>query len=329
MKGFEVDMIQPVSYHAKGCTPATHGEMNQKRKSILTANFDHLVGLEVGTSTLLRELARGGMAVVFVAFQRTLKRQIAVKILPKSDMSLEAAASFRQEAETAAILSHPNIVPIYEVGETDEFLFFTMQLIQGRPLSDLIMRIRRHVVPSRRFLPLETSLDIVLRVLDALEHAHRQDIIHRDVKPANILVEKDSGRPMITDFGIANITREDGSLRAIQGTPVYMAPEQIVTTDLDGRADIYSTGVLLFELLTSRLPLPPHDTKRDLMKKKIEMKDKFFLQPPSKINPAVNEELERIVMKATAFRPDNRFADCREFTEHLHACRERLSRGDP
>lgn len=304
--------------------------MDQKRKSILTADFDHLVGVEVGTSTLLRELARGGMAVVFVAFQRTLKRQIAVKILPKAEMSPDAAASFRQEAETAAILSHPNIVPIYEVGETDEFLFFTMQLIQGRPLSDLIARVRRHVVPSRRFLTLNTSLDIVLRILDALEHAHRQDIIHRDVKPANILVEKDSGRPMITDFGIANLTRDDGSSsRAIQGTPIYMAPEQIVTTDLDGRADIYSTGVLLFELLTSRLPLPPHDTKRDLMKKKLEMKDGFFLKSPSKINPAVNEELERIVMKATAFRPENRFADCREFIENLQVCREYPPRGTP
>lgn len=302
--------------------------MKQKRKSILTADFDHLVGLEVGTSTLLRELARGGMAVVFVAFQRTLKRQIAVKILPKANMSPDAAASFRQEAETAAILSHPNIVPIYEVGETDEFLFFTMQLIHGRPLSELITRIRRHVVPSRRFIPLKTSLDIVLRILDALEHAHRQDIIHRDIKPANILVEKESGRPMITDFGIANLTRDDGSSsRAIQGTPVYMAPEQIVSTDVDGRADIYSTGVLLLELLTSKLPLPPHKTKRELMKKKLEMKDHFFLQSPSSINPAVDEELERIVMKATAFRPDNRFAGSREFTEHLQGYKERLSRG--
>lgn len=300
--------------------------MSQKRKSILTADFSHLVGVEVGTSTLLRELARGGMAVVFVAFQRTLKRQIAVKILPKTEMSSDAALGFRQEAETAAILFHPNIVPIYEVGETDEFLFFTMQLIQGRPLSELINRARRHVVPSRRFLPLTTSLDIVLRILDALDYAHRNEVVHRDIKPANILVEKDSGRPMITDFGIANLTREDSSSsKTIQGTPVYMAPEQIVTTQLDGRADIYSTGVVLFELLTSRLPLPPHDTKRDLMKKKLEMRERFFLQPPSKINPAVDEELERTVMKATAFRPEDRFSDCREFTEDLQRCLQRVS----
>ncbi|MCF8063583.1 MAG: serine/threonine protein kinase [Deltaproteobacteria bacterium] len=303
--------------------------MNQESKTILKADFDHLVGLEVGTSTLLRELARGGMAVLFVAFQRTLKRQIAVKILPKSQMTPEAAAGFRQEAETSAILSHPNIVPIYEVGETNDFLFFTMQLIQGRPLSYHIARVRRHVIPSKRFLPLDMTLDIVLRVLDALDHAHRQDIVHRDVKPANILIEKESGRPLITDFGIANLTRDLGSRsRAIQGTPIYMAPEQIVTIDLDGRADVYATGVLLFEMLVSRLPLPPHESKRELMKKKLEMKDDYFQNRPSRLNPSVDEELDAIVMKAAAFRPDDRFAGCREFINHLKDYRDRMFRGD-
>ena len=301
--------------------------MGPEKQGIRSANFDHLVGLEVGTCTLLRELARGGMAVVFVAFQRTLKRQIAVKILPKSSMTQEAAEGFRMEAETAAILSHPNIVPIYEVGETDEFLFFTMQLIQGRPISQLISRVRRHVVPSKRFLPIQATLDMVRRVLDALDYAHRQDIVHRDIKPANILIEKDSGRPMITDFGIANLTRgTDLSSRAIQGTPVYMAPEQIVTTDLDGRADIYAAGVLLFEMLTSRLPLPPHESKRELMKMKIEMRDRFFQEVPSTINPSVNEGLDKIVRKATAFRPDDRFSDCREFMEHLESFQGRAYR---
>ena len=301
--------------------------MNQKSKAILKASFDHLVGLEVGTSTLLRELARGGMAVVFVAFQRTLKRQIAVKILPKSEMTPEAAASFRQEAETSAILSHPNIVPIYEVGETDEFLFFTMQLVQGRPLSYYIARVQRHVIPSKRFLPLHTTLDIVLKVLDALDHAHRQDIVHRDVKPANILIEKESGRPLITDFGIANLTRDPASAsRAIQGTPIYMAPEQIVTTNLDGRADVYATGVLLFEMLASRLPLPPHESKRELMKKKLEMKDGYFQGRPSQVNPSLDERLDAIVMKAVAFRPDDRFSGCREFIDHLKDYRDRVPR---
>lgn len=300
--------------------------MSPQKKSILKADFDHLVGMEVGTSTLLRELARGGMAVVFVAYQRTLKRQIAVKILPKSEMTPEAAESFRQEAETSAILFHPNIVPIYEVGETDAFLFFTMQLIQGRPLSDHIALARRHVVPSRRFLPLRTSLDIVLKVLDGLDYAHRQGIVHRDVKPANIMVEKEARRPLITDFGIANLTKDLGpTSRAIQGTPMYMAPEQILTTDLDGRADVYAAGVVLLELLTSRLPLPPHETKRELMKKKLEMRDAFFQRLPSAVNPSLDPALDPVVMKALAFRPDERYASCREFIDHLEPFQEKAS----
>lgn len=301
--------------------------MTPKKKGLQSLSFDHLVGQEVGTSTLLHELARGGMAVVFVAYQRTLKRQIAVKILPKSMMTQETANSFRQEAETAAILSHPNIVPIYEVGEDDEFLFFTMQLIQGRPLSFFISRVRRHVVPSRRFLPLKTTLEVILQILDALDYAHRQDIVHRDIKPANILIEKGSSRPIITDFGIANITRgTDAFSQSIQGTPVYMAPEQIVSTDVDGRADIYSSGLLLLELLGSRLPLPKHENKREIMKQKLLMKDDFLQKTPSQLNPSLDPEIDEIVSRATAFRPEDRFATCREFIQRLEEHRDRVFR---
>jgi serine/threonine-protein kinase len=300
---------------------------HSRKKGIQTLNFDPLVGKEVGTSTLLRELARGGMAVVFVAYQRTLKRQIAVKILPKSLMTSETAASFRQEAETAAILSHPNIVPIYEVGENEDFLFFTMQLIQGRPVSAYITRVRRHVVPSRRFLPLDKTLDMMIPILDALDYAHRQDIVHRDIKPANILVEKESGRPIITDFGIANIIRgSDATSQGIQGTPVYMAPEQIVSTNLDGRADLYAAGLVFLELLVSRLPLPLHKTKRELMKKKLVLKDAFLQKRPSEINPSLDSEIDEIVTRATAFRAADRFATCREFMERLEDYRYRVYR---
>jgi len=301
--------------------------LNQTRKKgIQTLNFDHLVGKEVGTATLLRELARGGMAVVFVAYQRTLKRQIAVKILPKVLMTSEAAAGFRQEAETAAILSHPNIVPIYEVGETEDFLFFTMQLIQGRPLSYFVSRARHHVVPSRRFLPLKTALRIMLPILDALDYAHRQDIVHRDIKPANILVEKESSRPIVTDFGIANIIRgSHASSQSIQGTPVYMAPEQIVSTNLDGRADIYAAGLVLMELLVSRLPLPGHNTKRELMKKKLLLKDDFLQKRPSEINEALAPEIDEILAKATAFKAEDRFKTCRDFIKSLESYKKRAT----
>ncbi|NTU48146.1 MAG: serine/threonine protein kinase, partial [Syntrophobacteraceae bacterium] len=174
-------------------------------KAMDDLNFEHLVGQEVGTAVLLKELSRGGMGVIFIAYQKTLKRQIAVKILPKSLLTPSAADLFHQEAESAAILSHPNIVPIYEVGETVDFLFFTMQLVRGLPLSQLIKRIQQHVLPSKRFFPIKETLRILSGVLDALDYAHQQEIIHRDIKPANILIEAHANRPIITDFGIAKV----------------------------------------------------------------------------------------------------------------------------
>ncbi|MBC2745300.1 MAG: protein kinase, partial [Desulfosarcina sp.] len=116
-------------------------------------NLDHLVGRQVGTSVLMKKLGHGAMSAVFLAFQKTLKRQIAVKILPKSLMTEKTAAFFQQEAESAAILSHPHIIPVYEVGETEEFLFFTMQLVKGNELSYYIRQTRKNIVPSKRFMP--------------------------------------------------------------------------------------------------------------------------------------------------------------------------------
>ncbi|RPJ20673.1 MAG: hypothetical protein EHM26_05110, partial [Desulfobacteraceae bacterium] len=140
--------------------------------SIDDIQLDHLIGMEVGTSTILKELARGGSAAVFIAFQRTLKRQIAIKILPKSLLTPETAERFQLEAESAAILSHPNIIPIYEVGETADFLFIAMQLIQGRSLSHHIKAAKKHVLPSRRYIPVETTVTIMAQVLDGLDYAH-------------------------------------------------------------------------------------------------------------------------------------------------------------
>lgn len=286
--------------------------------SIKQLNLDHLVGQEVGTATILKELARGGSAIVFIAFQRTLKRQIAVKILPKALLTAETAERFQMEAESAAILSHPNIIQIYEVGATDDFLFFAMQLVQGKSLADYLKAARKHVLPSRRILPVKTTVDIMRKVLDALDYAHRQDIIHRDIKPGNILFETHSKRPIVLDFGIAKVSRgpdEDSSV--IQGTPVYMAPEQILNENIDGRTDIYAAGVMLFEMLVSKLPMPPWDSARGLLQMKLDKKDQLFLRRPSELNDAIHPDLDEIVLKAVSFYPDMRFSDCREFLERL------------
>ena len=291
--------------------------------SIKELNFDHLIGQEVGTSTLLKELARGGMAAIFIAYQRTLKRQIAVKILPKSLLTPLAAELFQQEAESAAILSHPNIVTIYEVGEVEGFLFITMQLVNGRSLFDYITMARKHVLPSKRILPLKATIKIITDVLDALDYAHSQDIIHRDIKPANILIEAHTKRPIVSDFGLATTTRgsEQDSLM-VSGTPTYMAPEQILNDPSDGRTDIYATGVMLFEMLVSRLPLPKYSTAMELLKMRLKLKERLFQKKPSEMNPILTREMDDIVFKATAHDPENRYATCREFLEAIKVYRD-------
>ena len=291
--------------------------------SIAQLNFDQLIGKEVGTSTLLNELARGGMAVIFVAYQRTLKRQIAVKVLPKSLLTTLAAELFQQEAEAAAILSHPNIVTIYEVGEAEDFLFITMQLVKGRSLLDYIKKARKHVLPSKRILPLKATLKIITDVLDALDYAHHEDIIHRDIKPANVLIETHTKRPIISDFGLATTTRvPERNSSKIAGTPTYMAPEQILNNPVDRRTDVFATGVMLFEMLVSRLPLPSFETATELLRMRLELKDRLFQKKPSEMNPMLNREMDEIVFKALSHDPENRYATCREFLEAIEAYRD-------
>jgi serine/threonine protein kinase len=285
-----------------------------------TLKVDHLIGREVGTSTLLKEIGRGSMGIVFLAYQRTLKRQIAVKILPKSRLSPSSAELFRNEAESAAILSHPSIVTIHEVGETEDFFFFTMQLVKGGAVSEKIMIARRNVLPSRRFLPLKTTIETVTKVLDALDYAHRQDIVHRDIKPANVLIESHTNRPIITDFGIAKILRgPDNKSPLSRGTPIYMAPEQILNRHVNGRADIYSTGTMLFEMLVTNLPLPIINSTQELFVMKFKLKDRLFQKRPSEINPMVDKEMDEIVRKAITFDAEKRYPTCREFLECLEA----------
>ena len=291
--------------------------------SIRTMNFDHLIGRTIGTSRLLKKLDSGSMSVVFVAYQKTLKRQIAVKILPKALMTPRVAGLFQQEAEAAAFLSHPCIIPVYEIGETDAFLYFTMQLVKGYSLAHYIRKARRHIVPSKRTLPVNTTIRLILKILDALYYANELGIIHRDIKPRNILIESHSQRPIITDFGVArSYGGSDNDNRILVGTPTYMAPEQIVAGMVDGRADVYATGVMMLEMLCGGLPYPPYDSAVKLLKIKLRLQDRLFSKKPSEINPAVDSALDAIVLKAVAYDKDLRYANCRQFAgaleEHLH-----------
>lgn len=286
--------------------------------SIKKMDLNHLIGQKVGSSTLIKEIARGNMGAVFLGYQGSLKRQIAVKVLPKSIITERNAKTFQQEAELAAILSHPNIIPVYEVGDAGDFLFLAMQLVKGKTLSYYIQRQRKNILPSKRTLPLDTTFKVIISILNALDYAHHQSIIHRDVKPGNILVEEYDKRPIIVDFGLAKvIRRSDDTPAVIVGTPLYMAPEQILKPEVDGRADIYAAATMLFEMLIPTPLFPGIRSSKELIKMKIEKKDKLFDKMPSEINPNLDKEIDLILSKALTFKPENRYASCHELCKEL------------
>ncbi|MEE8105880.1 MAG: serine/threonine-protein kinase [Planctomycetota bacterium] len=210
----------------------------------------HLAGDRLGKFTILSELGRGSMGVVYEAFQEDLKRKVALKVLP-ANIALEKkqVERFRREAESAARLRHDNIIPIYEIGHAENTHYFVMELVDGGSMTE---RCRAH----------DDVINEAARVAhdcaSGLAHAHERGVIHRDIKPANILVARD-GRVVITDFGLARITESMSltSTDAIVGTPKYMSPEQILrgTEKLDGRSDIYSLGAALYEVVAGRPPI--------------------------------------------------------------------------
>lgn len=286
--------------------------------SLKKMDLSHLIGQKVGSSTLIKEIARGNMGAVFLGYQSSLKRQIAVKVLPKAIITSRNAKTFQQEAELAAILSHPNIIPVYEIGDAGDFLFLAMQLVKGKTLSYYIQRSRKNILPSKRILPLNTTFNVIFSVLNALDYAHRQSIIHRDVKPGNILIEEYDKRPIIVDFGLAKVIRKyDDAPAIIVGTPLYMAPEQILKPEVDGRADIYAVATMMLEMLIPTPLFPDIKSSKELIRAKIEQEDKLFVEKPSEMNPKLNKEMDRILSKALAFNPEARYATCHEFREEL------------
>ena len=202
-----------------------------------------------GRYQLTAHIARGGMAEVFEANDLMLDRQVAVKILHRQFASTETfVARFRKEAQAAANLSHPNIVSIYDWGEEDETYFIVMELIRGRSLRD-ILKSEGVLLPRR-------AAEIAVEVASALEVAHRNRVIHRDNKPGNILLSPD-GTVKVTDFGVARAWDDSQELTrtgSVIGTATYFSPEQARGEAADGRSDIYSLGVVLYEMLTGRPP---------------------------------------------------------------------------
>ncbi|MCL4866665.1 MAG: serine/threonine protein kinase, partial [Gemmatimonadales bacterium] len=205
------------------------------------------------TYTIEGEIGRGGMGVVYRARDERLHRRVAIKVLPPElAFQKEIRERFTREAQTAARLQHPHIVPIHDVGEGNGLVYFVMGLVEGESLGG---RIRR-----RGKLPAEEARRIMKETADALSAAHAVSVIHRDIKPDNILLEGTRGRVMVTDFGIAKAlsTGSGATLTGVGvaiGTPSYMSPEQAAgERDVDGRSDVYSLGVVTYQMLTGELP---------------------------------------------------------------------------
>jgi serine/threonine-protein kinase len=288
--------------------------------NIASIDLSQYIGANIGTVTLVKLLGQGTMGAVFIGYQATLKRQVAVKILPKVLAgSARAQQMFRDEAETVGILSHPNIVPVFEMGETNEFFFQVMQLVVGQDLRTIIVKARKHPVPTKRILPVSETIPYICQILDALGYAHEEGVFHQDIKPANILVDDRFKRPLVADFGIARtIWAEYGSTPMLVGTPLYMSPEQASRAEVDGRTDIYSVGVILMEMTAGLLPILK-EPLAEMIKRKRNEPDTFFTTKPSEINPSIDRNLEAIIHKAIASNPDNRFLDCQEFKAGLEA----------
>ena len=204
----------------------------------------------LGEYEILGELGRGGMATVYAAHDIALDRRVAIKVIsPSLGASPALVERFRREARTAASLSHPNIIPIYSVRHADRLLYFVMKHVDGRPL-DSILR-------ETGALPVPTVQAILGQVAGAVGYAHRHGVVHRDIKPGNILID-DEGWCVVTDFGIAKVAESEGLTTSgmMVGTPAYMSPEQCLSNNISGASDQYALGVVAYEMLTGRLPFP-------------------------------------------------------------------------
>jgi serine/threonine protein kinase len=286
--------------------------------SVRTINVADYIGKEFGNVTIVREIGRGAMGIVLLGFQKSLKRQVAVKILPKALHHLPSALDlFRDEAETVAVLSHPNIIPIFEMGENERCFFQVMQYIEGENLRSIIKGRLKHPLPSKRLLPLHETATILCAVLDALDYAHKEGVVHQDVKPSNIIIDNRQRRPYLMDFGIARVlVAEYKSEGKVVGSPLYMSPEQALGIDTDGRSDIYSLGVILFEMLAGTIPTGP-GTATDILICKQSAPESFFAKSPRQASPYVSERMEQIILKATAPKREDRYQDCTAFMRDL------------
>ncbi|HWN94964.1 MAG TPA: serine/threonine-protein kinase, partial [Methylomirabilota bacterium] len=251
---------------------------------------------------ILALIGQGGMGAVYQAVQPELDRIVAIKVLASATASdPEFTERFRREAATLARLDHPGIVKLFDYGQREGFAYFVMEFVDGMDLSQRI---------ANGPLPLNEAFAIASQLCDALQHSHERSVVHRDIKPGNVLLAADGG-VKIADFGLARLVEPDAAdhrltrTRATLGTPRYMAPEQMTpASDIDHRADIYSVGVVLYEMLTGALPAGHFD-------------------PPSEKAALLNPRIDEVVLRALNAEPARRFATVAEVKNGLREAIEK------
>jgi serine/threonine protein kinase len=269
-------------------------------------------GQSLGQYRITEQIGRGGMATVYRATQPSLSRQVAIKVLPEffaEDKSFHER--FRQEAMAVASLRHPNILTVFDSGEAEGVAYIVTELVDGGTLADKL----------GKPLPIEQCIDIVKAVASALDYAHSRGVIHRDVKPGNILLTRD-GTPILSDFGLARMMG-DGSQDAATrltlggntvGTPEYMAPEQVSSSDVTPSADIYSLAIIVYEMLTGTLPYSGDSALVVIMAR---LRDPLPL--PRERNPDIPEAVQEVLLKGLAKEPTDRYSTAGEMVRALEA----------
>jgi serine/threonine-protein kinase len=265
---------------------------------------------KAGRYEIVGELGRGAMGVVYKAMDPVIGRTVAVKTIRLSEEGTglsrpELLTRFQTEARAAGLLTHPNIVVVFDAGEEDGLYYITMELVEGKSLQALL--------DGGHAFPLPRTLRIMEQTCSALQFAHERNVVHRDIKPANLMLTADD-TVKVTDFGTAKIL-QFGTVQQtahVMGTPSYMSPEQVKGRAVDGRSDIFSLGVMLYEMVTGEKPFPGQSITTVIYK--IVNEEPV---PPRQINPSIHPGISAIVMKALVKDPDQRYQNCREMLEDL------------
>jgi len=269
---------------------------------------DHCTPVDFGDYELLEEIGRGGQGVVYRARQKSLNRTVALKVIGLGHWATEAHLKrFRREAEAAASLEHPSIVPIYEVGERDGSCYFSMKFVEGGQLDE---------VTKREPMPLRRAVELIVKVARTVHYAHEHGILHRDIKPGNILLDAKS-EPHLTDFGLARLVESESSVTQtldVLGTPSYMAPEQAVGNNaaVSSATDVYGLGAVLYQLLTSHPPFAG-GTTYETIKLVLDTEPR----QPRSLNPKIDRDLSTICLKSLEKDPKRRYSSALSLAEDL------------